>query len=344
MNAKQVAWIPTAHAVYTVAYGADGRLWYGGGFFYGGGFVGRVELDGEAHLFDDAHWRAVAVSGLCLDGDERHLALSTWGSNHAHPALVVQLDGGVPGAALKYSLRGERRTPTGVLLHEGHLVVRSNGGLEQTLDMFPAGDAATPGGLHPALASRRVVGIEGAVVTGYRNGLLYRELGEDGFGVPRVIECASTVARAVGWGRGVDPKRAVTLGVREPSEGRVTAMSIDLRGTQITTGHDDGAIARWRVGRDADGQREIKFVEKSAGHRFPVAASCRLGAGAMELPVDRGGAVKLWEAGRRVAEWQLEDGSPRAIASDVTGRRVAVGCKHVEGGPNPGGIAIFELG
>ncbi len=28
----------------------------------------------------------------------------------------------------------------------------------------------------------------------------------------------------------------------------------------------------------------------------------------------------------------------------LTGRRVAVGCKHVEGGPNPGGIAIFELG
>jgi hypothetical protein len=342
MNAKQLAWIPTPHAVYTAAYGADGRLWFGGGYRLGGGFVGRVEVDGSAHLFDDTPWKNATISGLCLDGDEKHLALSIWGANQTwHPALVMRVtdDGLAPFG--KRDLRN--RTATGVLLHEGHVVIRSNGGLEQALDSFPAGEASTPGGMHPTLASRRMVGIEGAVVTGYRNGLLLRDVGDTGLGVPLVIEGSAALARMVGWGRGVEPSQAVTLGVKEPPEGRITTITIDRAATKITTGTDDGAIARWRIGKDVDGRRLITFVEKSAGHRFPVSAACRLGPSEMEVTADRGGSVKLWEDGRRVLEAQVE-GSPRTLASNADGTRIAVGCKHVEGGANPGGIAIFELG
>jgi hypothetical protein len=341
MNAKQLAWIPTPHAVYTAAYGADGRLWFGGGYRSGGGFVGRVELDGSVRMFDDADWKTATVSGLHLDGDEQHLALSLWSANQtAHPALVMRVTGDGLAPFGKRDLRN--RTPTGVLLHEGHVVVRSVGGLEQALESFPAGEASTGGGLNPALASRRVIGIEGAVVTGYRNGLLLRDIGAAGLGVPLVIEGSGALARMVGWGRGVDEKQAVTLGVREPPEGRITSITIDPAATKITTGTDDGAIARWRIGKDVDGRRLITFVEKSAGHRFPVAAACRLGATGMEITADRGGSVKLWEDGRRVLEAQV-DGSPRTLASDQAGTRIAVGCKHVEGGANPGGIAIFAL-
>jgi hypothetical protein len=341
MNAKQVAWVPTPHAVYTAVYGADGRLWFGGGYRQGGGFVGRVELDGSVRMFDDAPWKSATVSGLCLDGDERHLAMSLWSANHtAHPALVMRLVDDVPAPFGKLALRN--RTPTGVLIHEGHIVVRSVGGLEQALESFPSGEASTPGGPHATLASHRLVGIEGAVVTGYRNGLLLRDIGETGLGEPLVIEGSGALARMVGWGKGVAESQRDTLGVREPPEGRITTITIDRAATKITTGTDDGAIARWRIGKDVDGRRLITFVEKSAGHRFPVAAACRLGPSEMEVTADRGGSVKVWEDSRRVVELQVE-GSPRTLASDTAGTRVAVGCKNVEGGANPGGIAIFEV-
>jgi hypothetical protein len=371
MHARLIAWYPTPYAVYTAAYAADGRLWFGGGFWYGSGYLGCVELDGTIRWYvgGDGGWSSEAppaelatgrgpwstgqgatVSGLCLDGDERRVALSLWSSSqHTHPALVLRLGPDGPVPLVHHGLPpapGEHdRTPTGVLIHEGHVVVRSiDCGRETALDAFPIEDAPAAGAVPQALASRRLVGLPGAVVTGWKKGLLLRELGPAGLGASEVIGGAREVVSIEGWGDAGAHKETVVLGTRAPPRGITTAISIDLAATAITTGADDGSIARWQVVREPDGRYAISFQGEAAAHRFPVSAACRLAAGALEATADRGGWVYVWEHGQRVAAWQVERRrSPRTLAADPGGTRLAVGCKSGQGGPSAGGIAVYEL-
>ncbi len=361
---RLVAWVPTPLAVYAAVYGSDGRLWFGGGSWFGGGFVGRVDPDGSTRWYRggdrwsaaasdgdvDGPWNgpryAATVSGLGLAGDGTQLALSLWSwCQRPHPAIVLDLTEAGPVQRVMHlppPAPGRRGpTPTGILVADGYLAIRSidvGPGAALTVVHEPTMTAEQ----HPALASRRLVVYDGGLATGWeRKSLLLRGWGIDGFGPPQVVTGTEVIHQVEGWGQGATGLDDVTLGVREPPGGRVTAISVDLTGTQIITGADDGSIARWTVGSHG-----ASLLDERPSHRFPVSAACRLPSGEMEATADRGGWVRLWRDGRLVSEWHVGDGrSPRTLAADPTSDRIAVGCKQERGSRTRrgGGVAVYEL-
>ena len=389
----------TPYAVYCATYDPAGeRLLVGGGYWYGGGFLLSVEQGRQTSSFSirggplaGKDLDTLAVSGLCLDATGQTLAVCAWESNHRYaPAALYRLQGEVldlcdvyvePELYLRRTfevLTGG--TATGVLLHEGHLVVRRTSRLyELTFSAFrlPEEVQDSP---NPHLRSSRLVGVPTAVVTGFRPSSVYRvgslvvdsdgggcddpsdlpnRLGDDGailvgkLGEAGVTECralenphalsAADARRAHRElpERSNDSEALVTLGVREPPRGVLSAITANAAGSEIITGATSGSIAHWSSGRRPDGAMEIELRHLREGHAMPISAACHLADGQLAT-ADRAGMVRIWDGTMLLAEWMV-DGSIRTLAAHPTLGRLAVGCKAFGGGPTPGKVAIYDI-
>ncbi len=366
---RQLAWIPTPYSVYAAAYDAAGRLWFGGGFWYGSGFMGCAERDGTVRWYaggdgwsrdappsglqkPEPTWGPVTVSGLWVTPDGNHVVLSLWSAGlNPQPTRILALDDVGPRPAYDRSIATEvAEAATGVIVHRGYLWVRQLGREpDRVLIGVPSNRLDRPGGPSPVLASRRLVGIDGAAVTGWGRGLLLRE---SGTASPHVIAGVPEVGRHPQWGAGVrdrrhgddvvDDRSTLVLGIRDGISGNASAITANEAGTRITAGFADGAVARWSVKPDDD-HPSLMLDDIRPAHRFPIAAACQLPSGD-EVTADRGGWVHRWRDGRLVSEWRLETAhSPRTLAADPTTGQIAVGCKGGRGGPTSGGIAIVQL-
>jgi hypothetical protein len=387
---------------------------YGGGFWYGGGFIsclthGEVthwkcvrtlvgqgatsstlsphDRDGQEYGTD---FQALAISGLQFDASGNYLAVSAWARNHTYyPALLYSIDGE------HLSLRGiyhdsanqlerrarffDRGTATGIILHEGWLIVRrTSAQYDLTFSVFRLPQEVTAGtGQH--LHSSRLVGLYGAVATGFLPSGLRRlgtvvvdwsmhedleddsesRIGDEGallvghLGNEGMIGCsaspnphaldgqAARIALKRLMKNSSDEATRVTMGVREAPRGWLSAITLDPQGARLITCGTDGTIASWSKG---SGERpDLHCVARRQGHAAPISASCHLAVGNVLITADRVGVVRAWGHDELLSEWSVPNASPRTLAAHPTLPRIAVGCKALGGGPQPGMIAVYEL-
>ena len=341
----------TAGAVYALTWSPGGeRLVWGGGHLDGFGFI-ACAAGGEVVAWSDPYaWRNRVASGLCFDARGTHLAVSTW-----RDGLLYQVTGGALTDETTLCSPSDdgpmaRAKATGVLLHEGWLIVRRTTAHPDTnflLSRLPAGIHIDTGGQH--LRSARVVGLPGALVTGidehfwHPSGVLVVPLDDAGLGEPRVLtnphalegSPKASAHRALPLDRFPDESMHVILGVRAAPRGEVSAIAIDRTGQRIVTCGTDGSIGTWSTS-------DLSRLRKRPGHAFPIAAACHVEPSGQLVTGDRSGLVRVWEGDTVIAEWTVHDASVRSLAAHPTEPRIAVGSKSLVDYP-AGRVEVFDL-
>lgn len=371
----------TDGAVYAAAYSRDGDwLAYGGGNFYGGGFICSAVRGASDTWSDRTQWQKRAVSGLAFDDSDSYLAVSTWGQRHSPaPALLYEVVDGKLAHEQVYSWlpegRGSHGMATGVLLHEGWLIVRCTAPFHKsTFKAFRAPSGVRAGNMGQHLRSARLVGLPGSVVTGFlpsglRNhdgmqvdfgtfddmdgrqpnrignagAVLVAAVGESGLGLPKALAnphaldgaTAKRVHQALPL-NDFNESQFLTLGVREPPCGSVSAIAINSTASEIVTCGSDGSIAHSSC-------PEVRREWVRPGHVFPITAACFVEPTGLLVTGDRSGLVRIWDGVNPAAEWTVADSSIRSLAAHPTLPKIAVGCKSLWDGRG-GSMAVFDLG
>jgi hypothetical protein len=299
----------TPHCVYSAVWSPAGdELFVGGGFWYGDGFVARIVGGALQFLLKDKD----TFSGICFDETGLWLVASVWAAGHRYrPARRYALEG--DRLTLTHVLDDDeawiarmreaygRGTATGVLIHEGRVIVRRTNPLHAlALSTFPAPDLR-PG---PSGRSANLVGLPGAVVTGANTSTIHRpgsvaiDWDAGGADVPDLpdrlgdqgavlvlrgdeLTALPNPHRRDHPGRAFEPledERAVILGVREPPLGWISAIAPTVDG--FVTAATDGSIATWRG---------LRVVKKRVAHVYPISAMVRTAAGRL-VSADRSGA------------------------------------------------------
>lgn len=314
---RQVHVFPTGGAAYGVTFSHDGsHLAVVGGSWYGLGYANVFEVATRESRWSSAGGGDVAFSGCAFDRAGAHLAVSAWLFSHRwSPVYLFRQGESLPGWSFREGREtldqlnmGARGYATGILIHDGRLIVRrTTGDPALTLSAFSLPDCVR-GGCTPWLTSSRVARLhDGRFVTG-----LGQNQGE-------LVACT--------------PRDPLSFHASVVTMPHVTAVAVDREGS-LLVGHDDGCLSRWYASLDAS--------EPRPSHQEALTAACFLADGKAAVTACRSGFVRVWEGRNCVASIRL-DGSVRSLAAHPAQPLIAVGTKLDRSGGPSGAVVLLEL-
>jgi hypothetical protein len=373
--------IETPWSPYAVTFSRDGiRLANGGGSWYGHGGIMVRDSDRERTSWLDwmnvpavaAHVRRSdlthttsptaipAVSCLCFSDDDRFLAASMWSSRWRYaPTMLFELDEAAfrPRGTFEHQGRAtmtvggqtfsvrEDATPTGVLLHRGHLITRQHcTRLEVAnalvVDQLPA-TLDVPSANHlQHLTHHRLVVVRDTAVT-EAGGSYASARQPDGTYAPKPSKGLALRDLRI-------PDSPMTIvPVRDCA--RVTAIAALPGNDTFVTGGSHGQIDRWSW----EGQwRQHRLRPAVTSKASPAAHGAEQIEAIVTLfdsdtlvAVSAGGELLVLRSNGQLESTSIPvPGSPRSLAAHPSQPRIAVGSKQGDCGKPKSTVALFDVG